>query len=88
MRLNLKAFSITVALFWSGCILLIGLGNLVSGSYGAALLGVVASLYPGYHASGSLGDLIVGALYGLVDGFIGGLIFGWLYNLLTPKVQS
>jgi hypothetical protein len=43
----------------------------------------MASVYPGYHATRSLGDVIVGGLYGLVDGLIGGAVFAWLYNLFA-----
>jgi hypothetical protein len=31
-------------------------------------------------ASGTIPDLVVGVLYALVDGALGGLIFGRLYN--------
>jgi hypothetical protein len=31
---------------------------------------------------------VIGLLWGLVDGFIGGLVFAWLYNLLVPKKST
>ena len=40
----------------------------------------MSSLYPGFHASHTFGDVIVGMLYGVVDGGFAGLIFAWLYN--------
>jgi hypothetical protein len=40
----------------------------------------MASLYPGYHATPSVGQAIVGALYALADAAIAGAIFAWLYN--------
>jgi hypothetical protein len=43
-------------------------------------LRTVASVYPGYHATRSIAEVIVGTLYGTVDGLIGGAIFAWLYN--------
>lgn len=85
MRMDIKALSLTVALVWGGSILLIGLANLIWTTYGVAFLEVVASIYPGYRGDSSFGQVIVGTLYGLVDGFIGGLIIGWLYNLFIPK---
>ena len=88
MKLSIKAVSLTVAIFWGGSILLVGLANLIWPGYGVAFLEVVASIYPGYHASPSLGGVIVGTLYGLVDGFIGGLIVAWLYNLFVQKVPA
>ncbi len=40
----------------------------------------MASIYPGYTAAASFGQVILGTLYGLVDGAICGAIFAWLYN--------
>ena len=85
MKLNIKALSLTVAIVWGGSILLVGLGNLMVNTYGVAFLEVAASIYPGYQAASSLGDVIVGTLYGLVDGLLGGLIIGWVYNRLVPE---
>ncbi|MCP5111841.1 MAG: hypothetical protein GY953_13505 [bacterium] len=88
MKLSVKAFAITCGLVWSGALLLVGLLNLASADYGSAFLEMVASIYYGYHASGSFGDLIVGVLYALVDGAISGLFFAWLYNVVARKVSS
>ncbi len=88
MRMDLKALSLTVANVWGGSILLIGLANLVWTTYGVAFLEVAASIYPGYRGPSSFGQVIVGSLYGLVDGFIGGLIIGWIYNLFVPKSSA
>ncbi len=85
MRMDLRALSLTVAIVWGGSILLIGLANLIWTTYGVAFLEVAASIYPGYRGGSSFGQVIVGTLYGLVDGFIGGLIIGWLYNLFVAK---
>jgi len=85
MRIDIKALSLTVAIVCGGSILLIGLANLIWTSYGVDFLEVAASIYPGYRGSSSFGQVIVGTLYGLVDGFIGGLILGWIYNLFVPK---
>ncbi len=85
MRMDLKALSLTVAIVWGGSILLIGLTNLIWASYGVAFLEVAASIYPGYRGPSSFGQVIVGTLYGVVDGFMGGLVIGWIYNLFVPK---
>ena len=81
MKLNLKALTVACGILWAGAVLVVGLANLVSSQYGKPFLVMLASIYPGYHASGSFGDVIVGTLYALVDGAIFGLILGWLYNL-------
>ena len=88
MRFNLTALSVTAGLIWGGAILLVALANLVWPSYGRTFLELVASLYPGYGASSTLGQAIIGSLYGLVDGAIGGFIFGWLYNFLSQRLSS
>jgi len=83
MRLSVKSLALAGAILWGGCVLVMALANLVYPTYGKALLDVCASIYPGYHASGTIGDAIVGTLYAVVDGGVGGAIFGWLYNCFT-----
>ncbi len=87
MKLNLKALSLTSGIVWALALFLTGVINLIwhGYGYGDAFLKIMASLYPGYNASGSIGDLIVGTLYAFVDGLICGLVFGWLYNSLVGK---
>jgi hypothetical protein len=85
MRLSIKSLVLTCAVLWGGCLLVVGLIHLVAPSYGLSFLGGMSSVYPGYHASRSFVDVLVGAGYGLVDGAAGGLIFGWLYNLFAGR---
>ena len=65
--------------------LLTGLANLIWPGYGQGFLEVMASVYPGYHATSNFGDVIVGTLYGLVDGAVGGAVVAWLYNRLAGR---
>jgi hypothetical protein len=80
MKLSIRALMITAALLWGGGLLLVGLLNLASESYGLAFLQMMSSVYPGFHVSRTLGDVLVGSVYAAVDGAICGLLFGWLYN--------
>jgi len=88
MRLNLKALSLTAGILGALALFLTGIVNLVWPKYGVSFLQVMASVYPGYHANGSLGDLIVGTLYAFVDGALCGLVFGWLYNRFLGKREA
>jgi hypothetical protein len=88
MRLSVKALMWTGGLAWGGAMLLAGLGHLVVPGYAEAFLQAMGSLYPGFHAGRSLGDVLVGAGYALVDGGIGGLFVGWLYNLFAGRAAA
>ena len=83
MRLSIKGLALASGLLWGGCILFVGLINLAAPAYGASFLQMVSSIYPGYHASRTVVDVVVGTCYGIVDGGVGGLLLGWLYNLFA-----
>ncbi len=84
MKLNVKALATVAALMWGIlAMFLTGIANLIWPTYGREFLQVMASVYPGYHATRSLAQVIVGTLYGLVDGAVCGAVFGWLYNRIV-----
>lgn len=86
MKLNVRALAFTAALIWGIlAMLLTGLANLIWPSYGREFLQVMASVYLGYHATPSLGQVIIGTLYGLVDGAVCGAVLGWLYNVFLGR---
>ena len=87
MRLSLKALTITCGLLWGGAIACVGFVHLASPSYGSGFLEAMTSIYPGFHGGRSLGDALVGAAYGLIDGGFGGFFFGWLYNLFAGQAS-
>jgi hypothetical protein len=77
MKINVKAFAITTALWWGvGLFALTWWMILFQGSTGDPTL--IGRVYRGYSVS-PLGSLI-GLGWGLVDGFVGGAILAWLYN--------
>ena len=88
MKLNLKALTIAFAILSAGAVFIVGVANLIWPGYGKAFLLMLASIYPGYKASGLFGDMIAGSLYALVDGAIIGFILGWLYNLFAREGSS
>ena len=85
MKLNLKALALASGILWGAAVLITGVANLIWPGYAGKFLEIVASIYPGFKATRSFGDVIVGAVYALVDGAITGLVFGWLYNLFVGK---
>lgn len=83
MSLNVKAFALATGIVWGLVMLAVGLANLNWPEFGGSFLRVIASVYPGHVHDGSLYQVIIGSLYGLVDALIGGAIFAWIYNLFT-----
>lgn len=83
MQLSIKSLSIVAGLLWGGAILAVGLANMADPPYGSAFLQGIGSIYPGFHASRTFADVLVGTGYALVDGALGGFFFGWLYNFFA-----
>jgi hypothetical protein len=81
MRLNITAMSMASGLLWGASILIIAAANLIWPGYGQAFLQLCGSIFPGYRP----GTVVTGTIYALVDGVIGGAIFGWLYNLFAAR---
>jgi len=88
MKLSVKGLALTTAIVWGGCILLTGTLNQIWAGYGVAFLDMARSIYPGYQAMSGFTGVIVGTLYGVVDGLIGGAVFAWLYNMLSGSTGS
>ena len=80
MKFNVKGLAMASGILWGLAMLGMGLANLIWSSYGQQFLQTMASVYPGYHATRSVAEVIVGTLYGFVDGLIAGAVFAWLYN--------
>ncbi len=80
MQLSIKGLAVAGGLLWGGALLCVGLMNLVSPIYGANFLQMVSSVYPFFHASRTLGDVLIGTVDGLIDGAVAGLLLAWLYN--------
>ncbi len=88
MRFNVTALAITSGLLWGAAILIVASAHSIWPSYGGAFLELASSVYSGYDPAPGIGSIIIGTLYGLVDGAIAGAIFGWLYNFLARKFPS
>ena len=62
--------------------------NVAAPAYGANFLHGISSIYPGFHASRTVLDVLVGTGYGIVDGGVGGYLFAALYDLFVPLVEK
>ncbi|MBI2820328.1 MAG: hypothetical protein HYX73_10140 [Acidobacteria bacterium] len=81
MRLSVKAMTITGAILLGGYAMGgTALLNLIFPPYGDHFLITMSSVYPGYHATRTFGDILVGVCYGATDGAFAGALFTWTYN--------
>jgi len=83
MRLSIKGMAIAGGLLWGGGILLVGLLNLMIPSYGSNFIQLTSSVYPWFHDTRSIGNVLIGTVDGIIDGGIAGLLLAWLYNAFS-----
>jgi len=76
-QLHVLSFGLALGVTWGLGIFILGIVNYFS-IWGVEVLGSLATLYIGY-APTILGS-VLGAIWGFVDAFIGGVIIAWLYN--------
>jgi len=80
MKLDVKAFAVTCGLVWGlglFCLtwwIILWEGNNVPSVF-------LSALYRGYTIS-PVGS-VIGLIWAFLDGWVGGLIFAWLYNKLA-----
>lgn len=85
-KMNVKSFAFASAAIWGCAVLMVGaVDRWVSPGYGGEFLKVVSSIYPGYHAGAGGWSVVIGALYALLDGAIGGVLFAILYNFCACR---
>ena len=84
-KLDVQRFGIAFGITWALGSLLLGLSATLFG-YGAGIVEQVSSVYVGYGAT--IGGALIGAVWGFVDAYIGGVIFAWIYNKLASSNNS
>jgi hypothetical protein len=85
VKLSVRALVIAGALFKAVCFLFVAIMNIIVRPYGGAYLALLTSLYPGYHPETGPVSLVIGTLYALVTGALGGAILAWLYNTFAER---
>jgi len=85
MKLNVKAVGLSFGLIWGfGLFILTWWVIAFEGATGdPTILGMV---YRGYNLSAA--GSFIGLVWGLADGFVGGLVFAWLYNMIAGKFSK
>ena len=85
MRLNIKAFGLTCGLFWGFGLFLLTWWIIVfeGPSVDPTFIG---RIYRGYSLTPT--GSFIGLIWALLDGFIGGVIFAWLYNLIIGRIAT
>ena len=88
MKFDLKALTITAAIVWAATVLIVAVAHTIWPGYGKTFLNLLASVYPGFAAIGTIGDAMVGSGYAFVDAAVVAFVFGWLYNLIAGTKTS
>lgn len=79
-KLSIFGFGLAIGIIWGIGMLLIGLLGW-SADYGLAFINAIGSIYIGFEAT-LLGS-IIGGIWGLIDGFVCGVLVAWLYNCFS-----
>jgi len=85
MRLSIKAMSFVSAMLWGASILIVCLLHIAVPTYGRGFLDGISSIYPGFHGAKSFSDTLLGTVYAVADGALGGFALAWLYNLINGR---
>ena len=78
-KINTRAFGLALGILWAAGTAFMGLLAMVC-SWARPFVDVLSVIYVGYSAT--LVGALIGAAWGFVDAFIGGILFAWLYNRL------
>jgi hypothetical protein len=79
-RLHVLAMGLAFGITWSLGVFLVGLGAMWL-NWGNEFINLLSSLYIGYEPT-LLGSFI-GGILAFIDGFIGGIVFAWIYNCVS-----
>jgi hypothetical protein len=80
MKKGYQRVAVAGGLMWGGLMAVCTVAALLFTGYSSSFLTVMASIYPGYTISVS--GIVVGAVYGFFDVFLGTYIFWWIYKAL------
>ena len=81
MKLKIVPFGLACGIVWGFGIMIAGFLLYLSGSISQDFVNMMASLYIGY--DGTVKGAILGLLWGFADGFVGGALLAWFYNIFA-----
>ena len=84
MKLNVWALGLACGLIWGLGLFIITWWIIMFDGQLAGEVTFLGRVYRGYELTTA--GSFVGALWGFADGFIGGVIFAWLYNTLAARL--
>lgn len=83
-RLNVAGFGFASGISWAIGLLVLGwVSHFTGGGWGKAMIDMFASVYIGYKAT--WGGAVIGAIWGFIDFFIGGVVLAAIYNATSCK---
>jgi hypothetical protein len=81
-KLSVKGLTISIGVLWSFCTLLMGVTAMFG--YGTLFVKDLSTIYLGYDAT-PIG-ILLGLVYGFLDGAVAGFIISCLYNLVVERL--
>jgi hypothetical protein len=88
MKLKIGPLGFACGVVLGASLLLVALVSQCCEGFGSGFLTAFASIYPWFDGTGAIGDSLIGALFGFVDGWIGGALIAWLYNFCSSKCHK
>jgi hypothetical protein len=80
-KISIKGLTLGLGVSWAFCMLFVGWASMFG--WGVKFVEMMSSVYIGF-APTLLGG-IIGAIWGFVDGAIGGAIIAFVYNLVVRR---
>ncbi|ALM10415.1 MAG TPA: membrane-associated protein [Candidatus Peribacter riflensis] len=78
--INVKAFALTCGIFWAvGVVLFAALA--AKTGMASSFVGLLSEIYLGYGPT--LRGMLFGIVWGFLDGLVCGAVFAWLYNTIA-----
>lgn len=88
MKVSALALGLTLGVLWGLAMGLIGIAHAIYPEYGREFFAFMGSIYPGMSSAGTLLNIVVAVVYGVVDGFLGGYVMAAVYNFFASRVGN